>query len=92
MPLDLPPTNPRAATRDAMSVALALAEAAGRADGIADRMTMAWNPPLRNLRYRLLLWAGVTRDERLRHLRAEYRAKARNAVRCYRALQAQGRA
>lgn len=71
----------------AMDRAEAMAAAAGRADGIADRMTTTWNPPLRNLRYRLLLYAVCTRNEQLREWLPEYRHKARNAVACYRRLE-----
>ena len=77
---DAPPRNA------AMSVALALAEAAGRADGRASRATVPFDPAMERLRYRLLLWAACTRDDRLRHLLPEFRGKARSAVRAYRTL------
>lgn len=86
MPRDATPTRPRAATEAAMDRALALAAAAGRADGIATRATVPFNPALANLRYRLLLWAAVTREPALREFVTEYRHRARNAVACYRAL------
>lgn len=70
----------------AMDRALALATAAGRADGAADRMTAPFEPALRNLRYRLLLWASCTRDEQLREWLPEYRHRARAAVQAHRAL------
>ena len=80
---DTPPT--------AIEIAEALCAAAGRADGIAARQTVPFNPALSNLRYRLLLYAAITRAPRLRRFLPEYRLKARAAVRCYRALQAEGR-
>lgn len=86
MPLGATPTRPRAATEAAMDRALALAAAAGRADGIAARVTVPFRPELANLRYRLLLYAAVTREPALRELAPEYRHRARNAVACYRAI------
>jgi hypothetical protein len=74
-----------------MDDALALAEAAGRAGAVADFMTAPFNPPLANLRYRLLLWAACTRHPRLRQWLPEFRLRARSAVTAYRALRGAGR-
>lgn len=88
-PAQLAAMEAEAAGDDAMDRALALAAAAGRADGIAARATVPFDPALCNLRYRLLLWAACTRDERLRDWLPEYRRRARNAIACYRALRAE---
>lgn len=87
MPLDTTLREPVTRRRNAaMDDAVALAEAAGRAFGVADFMAVPFNPPLCNLRYRLLLWAAITREERLRQWLPEFRLRARNAIACYRAL------
>jgi hypothetical protein len=83
------PTYDTAATRHrnhAMTMALAMVAAAGRAERLAEIATKPWVPELINLRYRLNLYAAVTRDPMLRAHLPEYRRRARDAVRAYRAL------